>query len=323
MSDVKIAILDSATLDLPASKWEELSQIGESTLYDRTPYDEDTIIQYCESATIVLTNKVPLSEKVINALPKLSMIGVLATGYNVIDLDAAKARGIVVCNVPAYSTESVAQHAFALIMELCNRVGLHDDSVKARWWVESPDFAYWKQPIREIADLTVGLVGLGMIGGRVGEMLAGFGCNILASSRRQRKPLTHKKFKWAKTEELFEKSDIVSLHCPQTDENTEFVNSELLAKMKPTSFLVNTSRGALINEADLRDALDKGTIAGAAVDVISKEPMLEDNPLLRAKNIIITPHMAWSSVPSRDRLFRITMSNIRGFLNGDPINVIK
>jgi len=323
MSATNIVVLDAATLDLPETQWEGLAQLGEVTLYERTAYDEDTIIKNCEGANIVLSNKVPLSETVINALPNLTMIGVLATGYNIINLDAAKSRGIIVCNVPAYSTESVAQHAFALIMELCNRVGQHDDSVKARWWVESPDFAYWKQPIREIADLTIGLVGLGMIGRRVGEMLTGFGCNILASSRRQRNPLNYNKFNWAKTEDLFVRSDIISLHCPQTDENTEFVNSELLARMKPTSYLVNTSRGALVNEVDLRDALDQGTIAGAAVDVISKEPMLEDNPLLRAKNIIITPHMAWSSVPSRDRLFRITMSNIRGFLNGDPINVIK
>lgn len=319
---MNLVILDAATLDLDHDEWSLTCEFGDVTLYDHTPYDPQEIVNRCYEADIVLTNKVPIGQEVIDACPNLKLISVLATGYNIIDCTYARQKGVVVCNVPAYSTNSVAQHTLALILELCHNVGLHSDSVHAGEWVDAPEFCYWKKPLIELDALKVGLVGFGAIGRRVGELLNAFGASVYAYARRQKNAPRYEPFQWASLEDIFAKCDIVSLHCPMTDETAGFVNAEWLASMKPSAFLINTSRGGLINEYDLADALHNGRIAGAGLDVVDMEPMREDCPLIGAPNCMITPHMAWSSLPSRQRLIRITAANIRSFINSTTLNVV-
>ncbi len=320
---MKLVVLDAATLGFPDNVWEPLTEFGEVDLFDRTDYDDTQIIERCKGANIVLTNKVPFNAHVLSQCDSLELISVLATGYNIIDMPAAKARGVTVCNVPAYSTESVAQHTLALILGLCNQAALHSASVHKGDWCTSPSFCYWLTPMVELREHTVGIIGMGGIGHRLGEIISVFGGKILGFSRRRKHPLKYENFHWATIEEIFEQADIVTLHCPQTPENTGFVNAALLSRMKPNAFLINTARGALINENDLAEALHNGTIAGAALDVINGEPMRADHPLLGSPNCIITPHIAWSSEPSRSRLLRNTFGNLRGFLNNHLTNVVK
>lgn len=317
MEKPKIVVLDGFTLNSGDLSWEPLQQLGNVTVHDRTA--EQDVVARCQNAAIVVTNKVPLTRAMLQQLPQLRLITVLATGYNIVDVDAAKAHGMVVCNVPAYGTASVAQHAFALLLELVNHVGLHAQSVAAGEWERSPDFAYTKKGIMELEDKTLGIVGFGNIGQRTARIGEAFGMRVLCNSRTK-KDTTIGTF--VDQETLFAESDVVSLHCPLTSENKGFVNKKLLEKMKPTALLINTARGQLIEERDLADALNTGCIAGAALDVLSTEPPKKDNPLLHARNCIFTPHIAWMSFEARQRIMTVTALNIEAFLKHQPMNVV-
>ena len=317
MNTTNIVVLDGFTLNSGDLSWAQLSALGKLLVYDRTA--EKEIVERCKEAQIVVTNKVPMTKETIQQLPQLKAISVLATGYNIVDVDAAKEHNVVVCNVPAYGTASVAQHAFALLLELTNHVGLHAQSVAAGAWQQSPDFAYTKKGLIELEGKILGIVGFGHIGQQAARIGAAFGMSILYNSRTK-KETTLGTFVDLKT--LFAQSDVVSLHCPLTAENKGFVNKDLLHVMKPTSFLINTARGPLINEPDLAEALNTHRIAGAALDVLSTEPPKEDNPLLHAQNCIITPHIAWMTYEARQRIMNITAQSIQAFLNGQPIHVV-
>jgi glycerate dehydrogenase len=317
---MKIVVLDGYTVNPGDNPWTELARLGELTVYDRTPAGQ--IVERARDAEVVLTNKTPLAAPTLQQLPALRFISVLATGYNVVDSAAARQRGIPVSNVPEYGTLSVAQHVFALLLELCQQVALHDLAVKAGEWARATDFCFWKQPPVELAGLTMGIVGFGRIGQRVGELAHAFGMTALATGGARRRPPAYRPFKWTDVPSLFSTADVVSLHCPLTDDNARFVNRSLLERMKPSAYLINTARGGLVDEHALADALGAGHLAGAAVDVVSAEPIRPDNPLLRARNCIITPHMAWASLAARRRLMAATVENVRAFFAGRPTNVV-
>ncbi|MEZ0299584.1 MAG: D-2-hydroxyacid dehydrogenase [Candidatus Methylacidiphilales bacterium] len=313
-----IVVLDGYTLNPGDNPWTEVEQLGSLTVYDRTaPTD---LLDRAKGADIILTNKAPLSREALNALPNLKFISVLATGYNIVDVKAAAERGIPVSNVPAYGTETVAQHVLALILELNNHVGSLGRSVAAGDWSRGTDFCYWNEPVRELRGLKLGIVGLGQIGFRVAELAHAFGMSIChsGSSKQERGFPLHR----MTLQELFEQCDIITLHCPQTPENAGFVNAKLLSRMKPDATLINTARGTLINEQDLADALRNGTLAAAGLDVLSKEPPEATNPLLNCPHCLITPHVAWSGSAARRRLMATTSENIRAFLAGNPINQV-
>lgn len=307
----KLVALDSETLDLPQDEWSSLEQFGELIQYPHTPYEEDIILERCKGAQVVLSNKVPLMESTLSQLPELKLVCILATGTNNVDLDAAARLGIEVKNVPAYSTQAVAQHTVALALELTNRVGHYSQSVHAGDWVKSRQFCYWDHQIHELAGRTIGMIGFGQIGRATAEVFHALGMRVIANVRNPRNPPAWDGFAFLSREEVFEQADIISLHCPQTAENTGFVNKALLSRCKPGAILINTARGPLINEQDLADALNSGQLAGAAVDVLTKEPMAADCPLLGAKNCIITPHHAWATVEARKRLMMVTAENIK------------
>lgn len=309
---MKIVVTDGYTLNPGDLSWEGIEALGTLTVYDRTPASE--VVNRCREATIVLTNKVAFNEEILHALPALKMIGVTATGYNVIDVKAARAKGIVVCNVPAYGTASVAQHTIALLLELTNQVGVHAASVAAGEWVNAKDWCYRKTNITELAGKTMGIVGWGNIGQQTGKIAAALDMHVVYYSPSKKN---------IELQELFKTSDYVSLHCPLTKDNAGFVNKELLHLMKPTACIINTARGQLINEQHLADALNSGHIAGAALDVLSAEPPPSTNPLLTAKNCIITPHNAWISKEARQRVMDITVQNVRAFLQQRPVNTVR
>ncbi len=317
---MKIVVLDGKTLNPGDNPWEAVERLGELTVYDRTASDE--ILQRAAGAEVLLTNKTPLSGEMLEQLGDLGFISVLATGYNVVDVEAAGRRGVVVSNVPIYATDSVAQFTFAMLLELAHHVGSHDEAVKAGRWTDSPDFCFWDSPLVELAGRKMGIVGFGRIGRRVGELAHAFGMEVLAADVNQANPPEYEPFQWVEVEELFAAADVVSLHCPQTADNVGMVNRELLGRMKPNAFLINNSRGGLIVEADLAESLDAGRIAGAALDVVSTEPISPDNPLLSAKNCLITPHIAWAALAARQRLMQTTAENIAAFTAGKPINVV-
>jgi glycerate dehydrogenase len=319
---VKIVVLDAATLDFPDPAWDGLRAHGDVTLHPLTASDRAVIAERCAGAEVVLTNKVPLDAATLGALPALRLVSVLATGHNMVDGVAARARGVVVCNAPGYSTMAVVQHTLALILEWTNQVALHDAAVRSGEWVRSPMFSFWKTSLWELSGDTVGIIGFGSIGARVAEVLHGMGANVLANSRGRKGAPAWGPFAWASVEEIFEKADVVSLHCPQTPENARFVNAALLARMKPTALLVNTARGGLIDEAALAAALKAGRPAAAALDVVTHEPMRADCPLLGLLNCLITPHIAWASEKARRRLLEITAANLRAFAAGAPQNVV-
>jgi glycerate dehydrogenase len=314
----RIVILDGYTLNPGDLDWAPLAALGDLTVYDRTPPGH--ILERAAGADILLTNKVPLSSDTIAALPQMRCIGVLATGYNVIDTAAARARGIPVCNVPGYGTAAVAQHVFALLLELTQRTGLHSDTVRAGEWSRSPDWCYWRTPLVELSGLTMGIIGYGLIGQAVARIAQAFGMNVLAATRTPR-PAEHG-VTFTTVDEVFRQADVVSLHCPLTPETQGLVNTARLAGMKPTAFLINTGRGPLIVEQDLADALRTGVLAGAGLDVLSTEPPAADNPLLTAPHCLITPHLAWAARASRERLLGTVVENIRAFLAGQPVNVV-
>lgn len=319
---MKIVVLDAETLGFEAEAWQSLADLGELVLYDFTAGSKEAVVEHARGATVVLSNKVPLRAETLRELPELKLISVLATGYNNVDLEAAREAGIRVCNVPAYSSASVAQHTVALLLELCNQCGLHNESVQAGDWVRSRQFCYWKQAPIELTGLTVGLMGFGDIGRRVGAILHAMGARIQACVRSPRNTPDWEGFEWVDREKLFATSDVVSLHCPETAENHKFVNADLLGTMKGEAFLINTARGGLINEDELAAALRSGQLAGAALDVVAVEPMQADNPLLGVPNCMLTPHIAWTSEPSRRRMLEISAANIAGFLQNAPQNVV-
>jgi glycerate dehydrogenase len=313
----RAVVLDGYALNPGDLSWSGIEALCDLTVHDRTPPGD--VLARAAEADILLTNKTPLPAAVIDALPRLRFITVLATGHNIVDGAAARARGIPVSNVPGYSTDSVAQHTLALLLELCHRVGDHHRSVQEGGWVRSPDFAYWIYPVRELTGLTLGLVGYGAIGRRVGQLARAFGMEILAHTPRQR---DLDGARWTDLPELLARADVVSLHCPQTPATTGLVGREFLAAMKPTAFLLNTARGGLVRETELAAALSAGVIAGAALDVIATEPMPAGHPLLGLPNCLLTPHIAWTSRPARERLLEITAGNIRAFLAGSGANVV-
>lgn len=315
----KIVVLDGYTLNPGDNPWDQVAALGDLEVHDITAPDQ--ILPRCQGADIVLTNKIVLSSETISALPDLKFISILATGFNVVDIQAAREHDIPVSNVPEYSTYSVAQHTFAMILEFCHRIQRHSDAVMDGRWVRSEQFSFWDSPLVELAGLTMGIVGFGRIGQATGRLANAFGMKVLANSRSRRQE-TEYPFEWASVEEIFERADFVSLHCPLTAENTGLVNASLIDRMKPGAFLVNTARGALIVEKDLADALHARRIAGAALDVITREPMAADSPLLGAPNLLITPHIAWATLSARRNLMTATAENIRAFLSGNPINVV-
>src|SRR5687768_12987069 len=282
----------------------------------------DEIVKRAQSTTVLLTNKTPMREKVIDALPELRFIGVLATGYNIIDIDVAHKRGIVVSNIPDYGSYSVAQLTMALLLELCHHVQRHSDSVRSGKWASSIDWSYWEHPLVELAGKTMGIIGFGNIGNKVADMAASFGMNILGSARTQSDQSHRKNFQWAAVPDLLTQSDVVSIHCPLTPETKGLINSESLRSMKRTAFLLNTSRGPIIVDEDLSDALDNDVIAGAGIDVLSVEPPHKDNPLFKAKNCIITPHIAWATREARSRLMNMAVQNVQAFTRGTPVNTV-
>jgi len=317
---MKIVVLDGYTLNPGDLSWERLLDLGEVVLHDRTPSDK--ILERSKGAEVLITNKTPLTEEIMKSLPDLKYIGVLATGYNVVDAEAAKRRNIIVTNVPAYSTMSVAQLTFSLLLELCHHVQRQSDSVIQGKWAQSPDFCYSDFPLKELSGKTIGIIGFGNIGKKVADIATVFGMNIIAASRHQMDQSERKNFRWVQINDLLEQADVVSIHCPLTPETKGLMNAGSLKRMKRSAFLLNTSRGPVVVEQDLADALNNGIIAGAGIDVLSSEPPSIDNPLFKAKNCIITPHIAWATKEARVRLMDIAISNIASFIDGKPVNVV-
>lgn len=319
---MKIIVLDGYTENPGDLSWSGFEQLGEITVYDRSKLAETALIERIGDAEIVLTNKTPLSKTVINAAPNLKYIGVLATGYNVVDVEAAKEKGIVVTNIPTYGTEAVAQFTIALLLEMCHHIGEHSMSVKKGDWEKNADWCYWHYPLVELLNKTLGIIGYGRIGQQVAQIAKAFGMNVIAVDQQHAIHSTQEDVEFVTTDELFERSDVISLHCPLFPETQGMINAENIAKMKDGVMIVNSSRGPLINEADLAQALNAGKVGAAAVDVVSQEPITADNPLLTAKNMIITPHIAWATKEARSRLMAIAVENATAFIAGNPVNVV-
>ena len=319
---MKIVVLDGYTLNPGDLTWDEIAKLGQLVIHDRTGFSPEKVIETIGDAEIVFTNKTPLPKSVLSKTPSVKYIGVLATGYNVVDVNAAKEFGIVVTNIPAYGTTAVAQYTIALLLELCHHIGEHSRSVLNGDWTKSPDWCYWNYPLIELAGKTMGLVGFGRIGQATAKIAQALGLSILVYDTNQKKELENDSLKYVELDELLSKSDIVSLHCPLFDSTKGIINKDNIAKMKDGVMIINTSRGPLVVEEDLRVALDSGKVAGAAVDVVSSEPIAADNPLLKAKNCIITPHIAWAPKESRIRLMNIAVENLAAFINKTPINIV-
>jgi glycerate dehydrogenase len=313
-----IVVLDGYTVNPGDNSWEPLRQFGTLEIYDRTSRQE--FHSRADGAEILITNKFRISAEDIEQLSALKFIAVTATGYDIVDIAAARRRGIPVSNVPVYGTATVAQFTWALILELCHHVGRHANSVAAGDWSRCPDFSYWLTPQIELVGKRLGLVGYGRIARQVAAIGQAFGMNVSACIRPGKTPPDVRGIGWWTREEVFAESDIVSLHCPLTPETAKMVNRDLLCRMRSDAFLINTSRGGLVDERDLADALRTGQIAGAAVDVVSSEPIRPDDPLLTAPNCLITPHMAWTTLAARRRLIETTAANIAAFLAGKPQN---
>ena len=313
---MKIVVLDGYALNPGDNPWDAVAALGELTVYDRTSPEE--LYARAAGAEILLTNKTPLGEPEFENLPDLRYIGVLATGYNVVDVAAAARRGIVVTNIPTYGTDSVAEHTFALMLELCRGVGAHAESVASGGWSDCPDYSYSITPQIELFGKNLGLIGYGRIARRTAEIARAFGMRILCTTPH---PTEDKNVTFCDRERLCRESDFVSLHCPAKPDTIGMVNAAFLADMKPSAFLINTSRGQLVVEKDLRDALENGVIAGAAVDVLNVEPP-QENALIGAKNCIVTPHVAWATREARVRLMSAAAANLKAYLAGTPINVV-
>ena len=315
----RIVVLDGHTLNPGDLNWDALRALGDCEIYDRTPPTE--IAARAAHAEMILTNKAPLSRETLALLPKLRYIGVTATGHNIVDAAAARERGVAVTNVPAYGTRSVAQMTFALLLELAHHAGDHAAGVRAGRWTRAADWCYWDHPLIELEGLTLGIVGYGRIGQAVAQLAAAFGMKVIVSVSGRKRELPPA-VAVVEPDYLFSHSDVVSLHCPLTPETKHLINADRLARMKPTAFLINTSRGPLVDEAALADALNRGQLAGAALDVLAAEPPPADHPLLSAKNCLITPHLAWATRAARARLMQTAVDNVRAFLEGRPRNVV-
>lgn len=315
---MKIVILDGYALNPGDLSWKPFEELGTLCVYDRT--SPEMVVQRAEGAQIVFTNKVIFDQNTMDQLPELRFIGVLATGYNVVDIQAAKAKGIIVANVPAYSTASVAQMVFAHILHFTQQVALHANSVSAGDWAANADFSYRLTPQTELAGKTLGIIGFGRIGKSVATIGKAFGMNVVFYNRSKKDSTPE----WVQVDLdfLYAGSDFISINCPLTDENKGFINKESIAKMKRGVFIVNTGRGPLVNEHDLAEALNSDRIGGAGLDVLSSEPPAADNPLLKAKNCFVTPHTAWATLEARTRLLEISVSNLKAFISGNPQNVV-
>lgn len=317
---MKIVVLDGYTLNPGDLTWKGLEALGTLEVHERT--EAPLVVQRAQGADLLLTNKTPLPAEVLDQLKGLRYIGVLATGYNVVDVKAARELGIPVSNIPTYGTPSVAQFAVALLLELCHHVGLHSDAVRAGEWSRNKDWCFWNTPLVELAGKTMGIVGFGRIGREVGKIANALGMRVIAFDAVETNPPAYPGFRWAGLEELLSESDAVSLHCPLFPETAGLINTQRLRLMKPTAFLINNSRGPLIVDQDLADALNAGRLAGAAVDVLSVEPPAGSNPLLTAKNCLVTPHMSWATKEARSRLMDLAVDNVKTFLAGKPQNVV-
>lgn len=317
---MQIVVLDGYTLNPGDLEWSRLNSLGELTVYDRTA--ESQIVERAADAEIVLTNKTPLSAQMIQQLPKLRYIGVLATGYNIVDTQVAKENGIIVTNVPAYSSHSVAQLVFALLLEFCHRVQQHSDSVLNGDWSGSIDFSYSRSTLVELSGQTMGLIGLGQIGKQTALIAQAMGMKVIATGSGRNVPQPVEGIKWVQLDELLQRSDVISLHCPLTPATNQLIDAKRIAQMKPTAILINTARGGLLNEEDVAHALNEGRLAGAGLDVLTVEPPRPDNPLLHAKNVIITPHIAWATKEARARLMDTAIGNVRAYVDGRPVNVV-
>lgn len=315
---MKIVSLDGEALNPGDLSWKCFEQFGEITVHPRTASEEETI-QRMADADIVLLNKVPITAAVLDACPSVKLICCLATGYNVVDTDAAKQKGIPVCNVPAYSTQAVAQFTIALLLELCHRIGHHNRLVHAGAWEQCPNFCFWDTRQIELAGKTIGIIGYGRIGQAVGNIAQALGMHVLAYSRTQKEGVD---VQYVDLDTLLSQSDVVSLHCPLFPETKGLINAETIGKMKDGAILLNTARGPIIDEQAVADALLEGKLRGAAVDVVSEEPIRGLNPLLQAPNCILTPHMAWAPMEARQRILDVTVENIKSYLDGKPVNVV-
>ena len=314
---MKIVVLDGQALNPGDLSWQCLEQFGTVTVYDRT----ENATQRIGDADIVLVNKVPLTADVIGSCPNLKLICCLSTGYNVVDIRAARDRGIPVCNVPDYGTRAVSQFTIGLLLELCHRIGHHDQMVHDGAWTSCPNFCFWDTPQMELAGKTMGIIGFGRIGQAVGHIARALGMNVLAHSR-SRRPEGESIAAYVDLDTLLAESDVISLHCPLFPETTNLINAAAIAKMKDGAILLNTSRGPVIDEAAVAEALRSGKLRGAAMDVVTVEPIDPNNPLLTAPNCILTPHMAWAPVETRQRILDVTVESIRNFLSGTPSNVV-
>lgn len=317
---MKMVVLDGYTLNPGDNPWDEVASFGDLTLYDRTP--AELVVERSRGAQVLLTNKTVLSAATLAALPELRLVCVLATGYNVVDLEKSAELGIPVVNVPEYGSDSVAQHTIALLLELTNRVAHYHQTVVRGDWSASPDFTLVGEPLTELRGKSIGIVGLGRIGERVARIAQALGMEILAYNPRHRVAPEGISLRWLGLDQLFSQADVVSLHCPLNNENEGMVNRRTLSLMQPRALLLNTSRGGLVVERDLAEALNSGSIAGAALDVAAREPIPADSPLLGAKNCIVTPHVAWATLAARQRLMAATAANIAAFLAGKPRNVV-
>ena len=318
---MKIVILDGYTENPGDLSWEGFEAMGDLTVYDRTT-DHSQIAARIGDAEIILTNKTPVSREVIDACPRLKYIGLLATGYNVVDVKAAKEAGIIVTNIPTYGTDAVSQYAIALLLELCHHIGEHSDCVKRGDWTKNQDWCFWTHPLIELAGKTIGIIGFGRIGQGTARIAQALGMKVLAYDTYQNPQLVSETCTYASLDQVFASSDVIALHCPLFPETESIINKDTIGKMKDGVMIINNSRGPLIVESDLRDALNSGKVAGAAVDVVSAEPISMDNPLLDAVNCIITPHIAWAPKESRQRLMDLAVENLHAFLSGAPQNVV-
>ncbi len=319
---MKIVVLDGFTENPGDLSWNALKELGDLTVYDRSP--KELVAERIGDAQLVITNKTVISEEIMKQCPRIEYIGVLATGYNVIDLAAAKRKGIVVTNIPTYGTDAVSQFTIALLLELCHHAGAHSDSVKQGDWSKCEDFCYWKYPLIELSGKTMGIIGFGKIGRGTARIAEALGMKILAYKPGGiAQEYLSSSIQQVTLEELLQGSDVISLHCPLFPETKGIINKHTIAQMKDGVMIINTSRGPLINEQDLREALVAGKVAGAAVDVVSAEPITMDNPLLNAPNIIITPHIAWAPREARQRLMDIAVDNVKAYIKGTPINIVK
>lgn len=321
--NMKIVVLDGYTENPGDLSWNGLEELGKLTVYDRTPInDENEIIKRIGDADAVYTNKTPISKKTLEAAPNLKFIGVLATGYNVVDVNAAKDKGVVVSNIPSYGTAAVAQFAIAMLLEICHHVAHHSNAVHDGRWENSPDFCFWDYPLIELADKTIGIIGFGRIGQATGKIAQAMGMKVLAYDSYTNPAMESETCRYADLNTILKESDVIALHCPLFPETQGIINKDTIAKMKDGVIILNNSRGPLIVEQDLADALNSGKVYAAGLDVVSSEPIKGDNPLLTAKNCIITPHISWAPKESRQRLMDIAVDNLRQFQNGTPVNVV-